>query len=167
VLPSNSETKFKATAHTHYVMKTEGVTEIQFRHSSPRHSVAHACRFTLRHPRAWCSPLISIQCRGEEWWSYTSTPPICLYGTVLNYTVKYRDNFTFTHWIKSRAGPGAGVGAAKQKTTLALNGNQTPIPLSSIPQPSHLPSELFQFNQFPRSRGRALSVYSTCPPSVY
>jgi hypothetical protein len=23
----------------------------------------------------WSWPLTSIQCRGQEWWSYTSTPP--------------------------------------------------------------------------------------------
>jgi hypothetical protein len=33
--------------------------------------------------RAWSQPLLSVECRSQEWWSYTSTPPI-----------PHRDNFS-------------------------------------------------------------------------
>jgi hypothetical protein len=65
----------------HHVMKTDGVAEIQLHQSWPRQriEVSAQCHtpaaLPCRHPRAWSWPLTSIQCRGDEWWNYTSTPP--------------------------------------------------------------------------------------------
>jgi hypothetical protein len=50
---------------------------------------------------AWSWPLTSIQCRGQEWWSYISTPPHVLTAW---YLIKHRD-FTFFASGWDRTGP--------------------------------------------------------------
>jgi hypothetical protein len=46
---------------------------------------------------AWSLPLLSIQCRGQEWWSCISTPN-CLQGIALNWlnTLHYRSSLLCT-----------------------------------------------------------------------
>jgi hypothetical protein len=46
-------------------------------------SYQRGCSFRREAVGAWSWPFTSILCPGEEWWSYTSTPP-CLHATVLN-----------------------------------------------------------------------------------
>jgi hypothetical protein len=46
---------------------------------------------------AWRWPFTSIQCRGQEWWSYTSTPHMSSWlGAKV---IKQTDNFTFTIYL--------------------------------------------------------------------
>jgi hypothetical protein len=69
---------------------------VEFRHglenfSSPPHPnqpVSHPMGTWASFPggkaaEAWIWPLTSFQCRGREYWSYTSTPTISLHGVVL------------------------------------------------------------------------------------
>jgi hypothetical protein len=45
----------------------------------------------------WIWPLTFIQCQGQEFWRYTSTPPCVLMAWYL--IIKYRNNFIFTFYL--------------------------------------------------------------------
>jgi hypothetical protein len=53
----------------------------------PRGKAAGACGWLLTSIYGW----------GQEWWNYTYTPPISFHGIVLNYIIKYWNNFTLPY----------------------------------------------------------------------